>query len=267
MTWINSHRFGTLQTVREPTMEIANMARAATPSSRRRTAKKAAAGSSGPVRAAGATTRSKPARPRTSSARKAVATKRTGNAAAVEHRKALVPTPVSADSPRWTETLADGTHVLIRPLRKSDAELERSFIRRLSPEARRMRFLGQMSEPSDALIKSLTDLNPRRDVAFVALVHRDNEKREIGVSRFQTSADGRICECAVTVSDEWQKKGLGTLLMRHLIEVARSRGIRKMISIDAADNIPMRDLARFLGFGRQVDPQDPTEVIHVLTLE
>ena len=55
--------------------------------------------------------------------------------------------------------------------------------------------------------------------------------------------------------------------MRHLIEVARSRGIHKMISIDAADNLQMRDLARFLGFRRQVDPHDPTEVVHILTLE
>lgn len=174
--------------------------------------------------------------------------------------------PLPGKRLQWTETLEDGTHVLVRPLHKADAKLERAFIKRLSPESRRMRFLGQMSEPSDELIRMLTELNPKRDMAFVAVVHRDGEKREIGVSRYQTSPDGRICECAVTVSDEWQKKGLGTLLMRHLIDVARSRGIRKMISLDSADNLQMRDLARFLGFSRQVDPQDPTEVIHILTL-
>jgi GNAT superfamily N-acetyltransferase len=254
-----------------PPLEIASMARTATPSSRRRTAKEAAAGvvPGRPARAGSAPAKSRSAGSRTTSARKTVAPKRTGSSAvsAVTRRKALVPTPPSSNSPHWTETLTDGTRVLIRPLRKSDAELERAFIKRLSPETRRMRCLGQMSVPSAALIKSLTDLNPQRDMAFVALVHRDNEKREIGVSRYQTSADGRICECAVTVSDEWQKKGLGTLLMRHLIEVARSRGIHKMISIDAADNLQMRDLARFLGFRRQVNPHDPTEVVHILTLE
>ena len=250
------------------------MARTATRSSSRRTTKTVSG--AGPRTRTGSTkpARTKPAAAgaaRAKVARKTTAPKRatsSGRATVpIAHRKALVPTPPSADSPRWTETLSDGTRILVRPLRKSDAELERAFIKRLSPESRRMRFLGQMNEPSDALIKSLTDLNPRRDVAFIALVHRDNEKREIGVSRYQTSPDGRICECAVTVSDEWQKKGLGTLLMRHLIEVARSRGIHKMISIDAADNLQMRDLARFLGFRRQVDPQDPTEVVHILTLE
>ncbi|MEO8461309.1 MAG: GNAT family N-acetyltransferase [Dokdonella sp.] len=178
----------------------------------------------------------------------------------------LISAPPSADSPHWTEILKDGTHVIIRPIRKADAALERAFFKRLSPEARHMRFLGQMNEPSDELLKCLTDIDYRRDIAFIALVHRDNEKKEIGVARYGTNDDGTICECAVTVSDEWQKKGLGSVLMRHLIEVARAQGVQTMISLDAAGNLAMRDLARFLGFRRKVDPNDATQVIHTLTL-
>jgi hypothetical protein len=55
--------------------------------------------------------------------------------------------------------------------------------------------------------------------------------------------------------------------MRHLIEVARSRGVRSMFSIDEADNASMRDLAKFLGFRRTRDPDDATQVIHTLTLQ
>ncbi len=54
--------------------------------------------------------------------------------------------------------------------------------------------------------------------------------------------------------------------MRHLIDVARRRGIRTMISMDAAENLQMRELAAELGFVRKVDPQDPTQVIYRLTL-
>jgi GNAT superfamily N-acetyltransferase len=181
--------------------------------------------------------------------------------------KPLVPAAPSRDAPHWTETLSDGTHVIIRPIRKEDAALERAFIRRLSPESRRLRFLGQMNEASDELVKALTDIDYRRDVAFVALVHRDGEKREIGVARYGTDKDGGVCECAVTVAEEWRKRGLGVILMRHLIEVARSRGVRSMFSIDEADNAGMRDLAKFLGFKRARDPDDATQVIHTLTLQ
>lgn len=181
--------------------------------------------------------------------------------------RALVTTPPSRDDPRWTDTLADGTRILIRPIHKEDAALERTFLKRLSPESRRLRFLGQMSEPSDELVHNLTDIDYRRDMAFVALVHREGEKREIGVARYSTSADGKTCECAVTVSEDWRNRGLGTLLMRHLIDVARSRGVRSMMSIDEADNLGMRDLAKFFGFRRKRDPDDPTLVIHTLILQ
>jgi GNAT superfamily N-acetyltransferase len=224
-------------------------------------------------RAAGRTTARRPtsstARKKSPRARKATATKAARVAAAPARKRpaALVPTAPSRDAPHWTETLSDGTHVIIRPIRKEDAALERAFIKRLSAESRRLRFLGQMNEASDDLVKALTDIDYRRDVAFVALVHRDGEKREIGVARYGTNEDGTACECAVTVADEWRKRGLGVALMRHLIDVARARGVRSMFSIDEADNAGMRDLAKFLGFRRARDPDDATQVIHTLTLQ
>ncbi len=165
----------------------------------------------------------------------------------------------------WRETLGDGTRVLIRPIRKEDAALERAFIERLSPLSRGYRFLGQM-KVSDDMIRRLTDIDYQRDMAFVALRHDSGQKMEIGVSRFCTSEDGASCECAGVVGDEWQGRGLGHLLMRHLIEVARQRGIKRMYSIDAAGNQEMRRLAEDLGFERKVDHDSPNEVIYSLDL-
>ncbi len=172
----------------------------------------------------------------------------------------------AASELRWVDTLRDGTHVIIRPISRKDAQLERSFINRLSPESRRMRFLGQMREPSDEMLRRLTDIDYKNEMAFVALVHRDGQTLEIGVARYSTSGDGKFCECAVTVSDEWHNKGLATLLMHHLIDVARTRGIRTMASYDAIDNGQMRELATFLGFKRNADPADSGMVVHTLTL-
>jgi acetyltransferase len=160
----------------------------------------------------------------------------------------------------------DRSEVTIRALRKEDAELEREFIRSLSPESRWMRFLGQIREPSDSLIRKLTELDYRHDVAFVALARKDGITRAVGISRYSLAPDGQSCECAVTVADAWQGKGLGTILMRDLIAVARQRGIRSIFSIDAGDNERMRELARDLGFKRESDPADATRVIHRLVL-
>jgi len=180
--------------------------------------------------------------------------------------EALTTGDTGPDQPRWTETLRDRTQVLIRPVRTQDAAAERTFIDALSPQARRYRFLGQMKHPSSELIEQLTDLDFIHDLAFAAVVHDDSRDKFVGVARYSTSADGTDCECAVTVLDDWQGKGLGSVLMKHLIEVARSRGIKRMWSLDSAENLAMADLAEHLGFHRNHDPDDVTQVFHTLSL-
>jgi len=165
----------------------------------------------------------------------------------------------------WHETLRDGTRVLIRPIQKEDAALERAFIERLSPESRAYRFLGQ-TRVSDELIRRLTDINCDRDMAFVALRHEAGEKREIGVSRFCLSDDEACCECAIAVSDEWQGRGLGYLLMRHLIDVAHRRGIKRMVAVVATGNQKMCNLAGSLGFEKNGNHDYPGELIYSLNL-
>lgn len=174
--------------------------------------------------------------------------------------------PAPADVPESVVTLRDGSEVTIRVLRKEDADLDRDFIRNLSPESRWMRFLGQVGEASDSLIRRLTELDYQHDMAFIALSRTGSDARAVGVSRYSLAPDGQSCECAVTVADAWQGKGLGTVLMRHLIDIARKRGIRSMFSIDANENERMRELARDLGFRRERDPEDATRVIHRLAL-
>jgi len=172
--------------------------------------------------------------------------------------------PAPADVPESVVTLLDGSEVTVRALRKEDAALERDFIRNLSPESRWMRFLGQIGDPSDSLIRKLTELDYQHDMAFIALSRESGIVREVGVSRYSLAPDGQSCECAVTVADTWQGKGLGTVLMRDLIDIARRRGIHSMFSIDANENERMRELARDLGFKREQAPDDPTRVIHRL---
>jgi GNAT superfamily N-acetyltransferase len=166
----------------------------------------------------------------------------------------------------WIEALNDGSRVLIRPLRKEDREREQTFIERLSPESRRFRFMDTFKNASPALLDQLMDVDNQQQAALVALAHDDGELREVGISRYGATARDKQCECAVAVADDWCDRGLGVLLMRHLISQARKNGFRQMISLDAADNEPMRDLARHLGFRSHHDPQDSTQVIHTLDL-
>jgi GNAT superfamily N-acetyltransferase len=188
------------------------------------------------------------------------------NAVSLISRDAVSRGPDSAAT-QWKEKLRDGTTVLIRPICDDDVELERRFIEELSPQSRRFRFLGEIKSASPEMLRQFTHLDHASEVAFVALMADGADKREIGVSRYSARTDGLSCECAVAVSDEWHSKGLATLLMQHLIDTARQRGVECMYSMDAVDNQPMRDLAEHLGFQRKQDPNDATQVIHTLDLK
>lgn len=170
------------------------------------------------------------------------------------------------DCPRWAETLRDGSHVLIRLVRREDAAAERAFTESLTPQWRRYRFLGEVRHPSTELLARLDDVDYQSELAFAAVVHDDAKDKFVGVCRYSASADGSACECAVHVLDEWRHKGLGTLLMTRLIEVARRRGIDRMWSVETVENLEMADLARHLGFKRTQDAGDGSRITYELQM-
>lgn len=167
----------------------------------------------------------------------------------------------------WIDRLTDDSHVLIRALRPEDREREKAFIENLSPVARHQRFLGEVKEVGTQLLDQLMDVGTPQRVAYVALIHDNGSLREIGISRYaQAGAEADVCECAVTVADDWQHLGLGALLLQHLIDEARSHGFKRMYSVDSAMNRSIRELTQSLGFSHKTDPDDASQVIHSLQL-
>jgi GNAT superfamily N-acetyltransferase len=159
-----------------------------------------------------------------------------------------------------------GESVMIRPMRAADTEMEAEFVRNLSPQAKHYRFLGGIKELSLRELKQLCDVDGHRSMAFVATIRDNDHETEIGVSRYAPNADGDAREMAVTVADAWQHKGLGTRLARQLIQHAREHGVRRLYSVDLADNSGMRQLAHDLGMTAERDPEDSHQVIYSLTL-
>ena len=116
-------------------------------------------------------------------------------------------------------TLSDGRVVSIRPVKASDGEMEREMIEHLSPDSSRMRFLGGIGQVSQQLMRVLTD-NDAQHEAFIALAEDESGTlHAVGVANFACDPDGKSCECAVVVADDWQNAGLGKLLLRELVEL------------------------------------------------
>jgi acetyltransferase len=164
------------------------------------------------------------------------------------------------------ETLRDGTEVQTRPLHRSDAELQHRFVEARSTRSRRFRFLDPMSSPAAALLRQLAEIDTSMDVAYVAVVVANGEACEVGVARFNAAPGGTTCEFAFTVPDAWQREGLGTLLMRRLVEAASARGITAMHSGDARDHDCMRRFGAHLHFQSAHDPDDVGQLVYRVDL-
>lgn len=148
----------------------------------------------------------------------------------------------------WTtEQLLDGEEILIRPIRPEDAEAEQQFVSRLSERTKAFRFMGTLNELTPAMLVRFTQIDYEREMAFVALA-RAGKGEQIGVSRYVTNPDGFSCEFALVVADAWQKRGVGSKLMKALFRAARDRHLTIMMGEVDELNGAMLRLTAALGF-------------------
>ena len=161
-------------------------------------------------------------------------------------------------------TLGDGTAVTIRPIRPEDERIEQEFVRNLSDESRYFRFRDGVRELSPRMLLHLTRLDYDRHLALIAVTEREAREIQVGVARYVVGADRQSCEFAIAVADDWQRKGLGSGLMKALMAAARSRGVREMHGEVLASNRKMLALTAKLGFSAQPDESD-ARVVRVET--
>jgi RimJ/RimL family protein N-acetyltransferase len=142
--------------------------------------------------------------------------------------------------------LRDGSRVLIRPVRRTDAPLLADGFTRLSATSRWMRFLTAKRELSPAELKYLTDLDHHDHEALGALDHGDG--RGVGIARYiRHAGDPDAADIAVTIVDDWQGRGLGTELLARLSDRAVEEGIRRFTALVAAENVAIAPLLRNMG--------------------
>ena len=159
-------------------------------------------------------------------------------------------------------TLRDGTRVMMRPIRPEDRQIEREFVQKLSDESKYFRFMSALRELNETMLNRFTQIDYDRQMALIAVVCENGLETEIGVARYVVNANGTSCEFAVAVADAWQHRGVGSILILSLVEVARARGLQIMEGIVMAGNHKMLGLMDALGFSIRSEPGDAS-VKHV----
>lgn len=153
---------------------------------------------------------------------------------------------------RHTSTVAlkDGTAVTVRPIMPDDVDRLREAFETLSPESRYMRFLRPMNHLSDYETIYLTNVDYHDHFAWVAIV----DGRGVGVARYiRTPDEPDTAEAAVIVADDWQRRGIASLLLGLLGETAWEEGIRHFSALISAENVVVKESLQTIGASLTAD--------------
>jgi acetyltransferase len=160
--------------------------------------------------------------------------------------------------------LHDGTTILLRPIRGEDEPAMRRFIESLSDETIISRF-GQMHiNMSHEQLVRFCQIDYDRDIAFIA-VAKEDEGEIIGDVRINKLPDLESAELSFIVSDRWQGKSVGKVLMDYCIEVADKINLKSLWMEISKKNFRMKNLGWKYGFKMAYDDEDMIRVVLDLT--
>ena len=166
--------------------------------------------------------------------------------------------------------LKDGRRAILRPVLPQDAQAEQAFVTAMTPQTRHRRFHVPIRELGPRLLQALTQIDYRSHVAIVAHAapHRGlfEEPAIVADARYALlDGNPHEAEFAIAVADEWQGVGLGTAMMRFLLDHARSCGVRRLAGDVLHDNERMLATVRRLGARLRRHPDDPLLVLAELS--
>jgi acyl-CoA hydrolase/GNAT superfamily N-acetyltransferase len=148
--------------------------------------------------------------------------------------------------PERLERLDTGEQVRIRPVRVSDEDALQDMLYGLSDESAFLRFFGHSRAHPHAETLRMVEIDDLSSVAIVAC-HAETEEL-LGFARADKEPRTRDAELSVTVTDPWQKKGVGSLLLGTLTRAARRSGFGSLTAEVLPSNARMQRLLRRHGF-------------------
>ncbi|HXX57676.1 MAG TPA: GNAT family N-acetyltransferase, partial [Thermodesulfovibrionales bacterium] len=155
--------------------------------------------------------------------------------------------------------LPDGTVCHVRPIRGEDEPLIFEFFKNLSEETIVYRFCQRLTYiPHEKLVR-YCQVDYDRELAFVALL--EGSRDIIGDVRISKLPDMENAELSILVADNWQGKGVGSLLMDYCIDIAKETGLTTLWMEVLKNNSRMLALSRKYDFKQAYDDEDMVRVV------
>ena len=151
----------------------------------------------------------------------------------------------------------DGVDIIFRAIQLEDEPLLIEFHKTVSDQSVHFRYFGGVSLRQRTLHERLRRhcaIDHSREFALVADWKNASGAHQIlGVARLFKEPARDEAEFAILITDSWQRKGLGTHLLRLLVHVARESHLRRIVGRILADNVAMMCVCRTLGLSLHFD--------------
>jgi acetyltransferase len=173
-------------------------------------------------------------------------------------RLAILPYPMQYVRP-WT--LRNGMPVLIRPIRPEDEPLLVRFHETLSERSVYLRWLHMLHLSKRTAHKELIRMcfiDYDREMVLVADYHdpQTGQHEIIGMGCLIKEQNPKRAEIALLVTDQFQRQGLGTELLRRLMVVGRDKHLQRLTGDILMENVGMQEVCKKLGFRLQYSWED-----------
>jgi acyl-CoA hydrolase/GNAT superfamily N-acetyltransferase len=148
---------------------------------------------------------------------------------------------------RTTMLLDDGTLVSFRAMNPTDEPATRDLFYSLSQETVYYRYMSHMKRIPRKQLQNFVYVDHRNEVAIVGTVPEAHGEEIIAIGRYYLDQKTNRAEVAFVVRDDWQKRGIGSFIMKHLATVAKRNGISGFTAEVMRDNKAMQAVINHSG--------------------
>jgi RimJ/RimL family protein N-acetyltransferase len=160
-------------------------------------------------------------------------------------------------------TLEDGTRLLIRPIKPSDATMKQHLFYALSKDSVAKRYLGPLKSLSWDRVWPYVIVDYQNEMVLVAVVSEGGVESMVGIGSYSRIPRTELAEVALVVRDDWQGKGIGTELLKYLIDLARSKGFLGLKAWVLVENTAMMHLFKKCGYQMKYRVEDSVYEVFV----
>jgi acyl-CoA hydrolase/GNAT superfamily N-acetyltransferase len=145
-------------------------------------------------------------------------------------------------------TTTTGLELLLRAVKLSDEDLLKDFFYSLSDQSNYRRFIMLRRRLPHEVLQKFTAIDYTKQMVILAVVEQGEKELVVGVGQYVIQEEEHTAEIALAVRDDWQRKGIGELLLNYMSEIAKRQGLLGFTADVLGENTPVLKLIEKAGF-------------------